>query len=835
MITKVRLFVLIAALILSSFANISSTPNAARAWRSFKFSMVEGSWAQVQRVVPAGAQIDPYSYELKSDNNIQIVTACDPVYRTTLCWDMSRDVFSETTGTFASWVDAHRDTIWLIGNELNPNPGMPRTDAQLQAAAVHYAKFYKWVADTIKSVTGTTTPNMVFCQAMDTDKLFCELAYTEAVKLMGHQNAINAIYAISTHNYVAGWDFLKEGNLPGATTAWISRMNDFANWANTVDGGALANKPLWLTEFGSLDAWCPESLPGAYGCPAKAGRDLDNGAMRMFDDYVFYGRNNREGLWGVQHATIDYFTNPNNEPGKNQGDWQAAWWFRNEMGDWNFDGKGYNGECDMTAWLFGDNTFCTRSTGQVSRAGRTYYYEISPSIGPDLVALPDVKGNYNGWNSTIIIRNNAEFATNASIRFYNASGGSAAPTIIVPAIAPNGTEIVDVSTAVNNFSGSAIVTADRDVEVVVTRQRSPAPYSSSAYDGIRISGASRTYYVPQLLHLKTTASGQGNGRVIVQNFSASSATVTTQFFDAAGNLSFSRQVVIGPYGGDNYGLDNLPAEWYGSAIVSADAGGKIAVIVDLTTGSDGLQTFNAFPAESAGTTWLVPLFTSRLSNGLSTPITFQNVSGGTIPVGGLQLACQADPASPGPRTINTSNTSAIPNIASYFFNPVTDTTFPTNWYGSCRITATGNGVSFISARYVGVDLSSVAAYEAVNANGTSRSLVFPRVAERPTSGGFATSVSIQNLSATTVANVALTYWGAASCGSANVGPLTFSIPAGGSLIRNQRLPGTDGLPAGWCGSLTVTSSDQPIDGFIQLTDTTNPPGDTFMAHNAIAR
>jgi hypothetical protein len=106
------------------------------------------------------------------------------------------------------------------------------------------------------------------------------------------------------------------------------------------------------------------------------------------------------------------------------------------------------------------------------------------------------------------------------------------------------------------------------------------------------------------------------------------------------------------------------------------------------------------------------------------------------------------------------------------------------------------------------------------------------VAQNPVGGGFATCATIQNVSNAYAAHVTLQYYGSPECGSGNVGPIAFTIPAGCSLIRNHRLTGTDGLPAGWCGYLLVTSSDEPIDGFMQLTNWNNPPGDTFMAHNA---
>ena len=67
---------------------------------------------------------------------------------------------------------------------------------------------------------------------------------------------------------------------------------------------------------------------------------------------------------------------------------------------------------------------------------------------------------------------------------------------------------------------------------------------------------------------------------------------------------------------------------------------------------------------------------------------------------------------------------------------------------------------------------------------------------------------------------------------------TAVIPAGGSLIQNHRLASGAGsvpeLGDNCFGTLVVTSSDQAIDGFVQLTNYLNPPGDTFMAHTNFA-
>jgi hypothetical protein len=286
-----------------------------------------------------------------------------------------------------------------------------------------------------------------------------------------------------------------------------------------------------------------------------------------------------------------------------------------------------------------------------------------------------------------------------------------------------------------------------------------------------------------------------------------------------------------------YDLDtetNLPEGWFGSAAVrSTTQGGEVAVVSNFFTGDDAMQTFNAFT--SVGRQWYAPLFTSRLANSLSSPISVQNVSGGSIPAGAITLSCTKDPSAPGPATINTSNPAAVGNTASVFFNPVTDNTnFPDGWYGSCIVnTGTYDTAMFVQLRFV--TGSRAGAYEGILGTGNDQRVVIPLYAKR-LGNGFASAVTIQNLNQGAAATVNLEYKGAT--GSAASCTQTFNnvnIPAGGSLIQNHRIAdGANSVPQiedGCFGTLTVTSSNQPIDAFVQL-DFLNDGGDAFMAHNA---
>jgi hypothetical protein len=135
-----------------------------------------------------------------------------------------------------------------------------------------------------------------------------------------------------------------------------------------------------------------------------------------------------------------------------------------------------------------------------------------------------------------------------------------------------------------------------------------------------------------------------------------------------------------------------------------------------------------------------------------------------------------------------------------------------------------------------MNANNAAAYEAMPANGEKRRLTFPYIQKIPQAPatGIATGVTIQNLGGS-AANVTYTYYN--TNGTVQT---TFSctIAANGNRIHNHRLHPEDSscapnLPYGWQGSLVVTSSNQDIDGFNQVTDTGNPNGDHFMAYNAL--
>jgi hypothetical protein len=394
--------------------------------------------------------------------------------------------------------------------------------------------------------------------------------------------------------------------------------------------------------------------------------------------------------------------------------------------------------------------------------------------------------------------------------------------------------------------GSAVVSSDQPLgSVVQILARNQTP-TSGAYVGSSVTDS--TYYVPLALRQLNSASGLSNSQIMIQNADATAVNVNVQFIHGSGSpgADFLKSFTNIPVGSTKYYdladeiSSNLADGWFGSAVVTETGAKKIVVISNLFSGANTLQTYNAFPASRLASDWFVPLFTSRLTNGLSTPVSVQNLTGGTLNASQVTLTCTKDAASGG-TNFTASNTASAVNNGLVVFNPVTDLTLQGNWYGSCKVHAPGNVAVFVQMRQPNVS-ENAAAYEGIPATGTNTIVLVPLVAKRLTNG-FATAVTIQNLNGSTAATVNLLYVPGVGClCGGNVSVNGLSIPAGGSLIRNHRLasgPGAEtALPDNWFGTLTVTSTGgtpPAIDGFVQLTNTIPQAGDTFMAHGAFTQ
>jgi hypothetical protein len=445
-------------------------------------------------------------------------------------------------------------------------------------------------------------------------------------------------------------------------------------------------------------------------------------------------------------------------------------------------------------------------------------------------------------NFTLVNLSNA--SADGTIEYYKPDGSEWRPAQPFTLAANGGQAIFRQyeDAQLTTGQGSVVVSSSQTTgSVVQILARGQNPTSSGAYVGLSVSNAS--FYVPLVARKGTSASGLANSQIVVQNAGGTAVDIAIDVTGAIGGTpaSYTKTFsAIAPNASVVYDLAtesaaNIGDNFFGSAVVRATtAGGEVAVVSNFFTG-DAMQTFNAFPANAPDTKWFVPLFTSKLPNTLNTPVTVQNLSGGAIAAGAISMTCKPDVSMPaGTPSFTKTNAAAVPNNGSTFFNPVNNADYPDNFYGACIVSAPANVVSFVQARFIAT--GEAAAYEAIKGSSTDKKLVVPLIAKR-LPNGFATAVTIQNLNESAAATVTLTY--TPSAGAPIVIP-NVNIPAGGSLIQNQRtVAGVPELPAGWVGTLTVTSN-QPLGGFVQLSFLREiapglPSGDNYMAHNAFTQ
>lgn len=401
--------------------------------------------------------------------------------------------------------------------------------------------------------------------------------------------------------------------------------------------------------------------------------------------------------------------------------------------------------------------------------------------------------------------------------------------------------------------GSAVISSDQPlaaITLILARGQTP---TSGGYNGI--TEGSTSYNIPQIMKIVTTGSGLASSQLVIQNLDTKDIFVSVSFVPAPGSsFSPATKTFTTPLKAGNsqyYNIDTEPLltnGWSGSAVVSAkdgtNANALIGVVSNLFVGPDLLYTSKGFSSSELNPKWYVPYFTSKNSNGQNTSVTVQNLSGGDLTANELLMVCTKDPAASGPTTLTMDNGSTVvPNNGSFTFNALTLPTAvsPANWYGSCVVTTSGgtkNLATVVFVRHVNnPNNGGGAAFEGIPAPSTGNVDKYKEIAipyiNKVGSNGVATVVNIQNLGSVD-STVYLTYTASVenTAGPATVTVGPFTIPAGGSMLRNHRNITSNpvsepGLPAGWFGSLKITS-DQPTQAYVFVTNAYNAIGDTYF-------
>lgn len=463
------------------------------------------------------------------------------------------------------------------------------------------------------------------------------------------------------------------------------------------------------------------------------------------------------------------------------------------------------------------------------------------------IYLPNLRGS-NNWHSTVQVKN---MSTSSAVNFilYVRPASGQSPCASGYTVAAGQALDIPVS-CWGAVDASGFIDADQEIAVNIVNAKTTPNVVKGAYPGVPATAIWGPHNIPLVAKRRWTASGWSDSDILIQNAMNTAVTVQVHLIQP-GQSSIVKAFVIQAYDSLRYRLDidaTIPDGWIGSAVVRPLVSGSLAVSTDFFTGDRNTDfAFNSYPPENKTADAYIPLFMVRRTGATgvaSTPLSVQNVSSVAFGVGELLLICTADAGS-GLSNFTTYNTVSVNPNESYAFNPATDTaSFPiSEWQGFCRLILQNqaNGpkqfVTMAQIRYPANYNAS--AYEALRADGINKQAYFPVIQKRLPDGS-ATAIVVQNLSSLT-ANTQFQYKASPSCPGFSDVIVTYPIPAGQSVTHNHRLvglggnpntPGYHGLPDGWCGSLRVIS-DQPIDGFGQITNVFNTSGDWIMAYNAI--
>ncbi len=300
------------------------------------------------------------------------------------------------------------------------------------------------------------------------------------------------------------------------------------------------------------------------------------------------------------------------------------------------------------------------------------------------IAFPLVKNAFAGRTTTFYVQNASTSPNNISAEFN--VGGSTfnrnfpnvpanAMVIFIPADAgvPGGGVGSLTVTGTGPLAGTSLE-HEASAAVAQNLQASKA-FTPSDYDD--------TAYCPLIRHAHT-GNEQTTG-IQAQNVGNSAQRISVQYAYSVGGGAVQNKTVQSPnlqpgesftfFGADaTYGI---PAGGLGSATVSGDGGGNIAVIVNdrgfRSTNPNRVTAYSCFPASSATNTVLLPLY-KELFGGNTTGIQVQNVgnSGASCnvtyaPTGGSAVVLKNDsPITPGGSVtfFNTSNPSGGISVVS---------------------------------------------------------------------------------------------------------------------------------------------------------------------------
>lgn len=421
---------------------------------------------------------------------------------------------------------------------------------------------------------------------------------------------------------------------------------------------------------------------------------------------------------------------------------------------------------------------------------------------------------------------NMEASTaNVTITFYDASGN---PTSHGDTIAASGSKTYFPLPAVSSgFSGSAVVSSDKQVAAVLNMQRDPA--GRAAYVGV--SEGSTEVLIPLLL--KNHGSTNNTTFFKVQNAGTADATVNVAYSDGTtGNAT----VVPGAAATFDQGTESHTGSMFAGKVTS----NQPIVVTVVQENSTRVFAYGAFPGGT--TNPVIPLVNVQPAKSYATGIQIQN--GGTsstevtltyYPAPGSNMGTQCT-------EVKTIAAGASANFALAAFSgaaPVAGSTCAQGmrFIGSAKVTTNSTSQPLVAiVNQQQPDGGS--AYSAFNAANASDTVVFPLIKNLYGSAQGVTGFNVMNVGASTT-NVSCVITGKAN-GVDESATVTAELDPGEAVNSLQSAVG--GISQKFLGSATCTATggDAKIVGVINESaekfknDTTNDKLFTSEGVNAVS-
>ncbi|MBI3967463.1 MAG: hypothetical protein HY329_17650, partial [Chloroflexi bacterium] len=243
------------------------------------------------------------------------------------------------------------------------------------------------------------------------------------------------------------------------------------------------------------------------------------------------------------------------------------------------------------------------------------------SLAATRANLPFLVRNVQGWNSGFQVQSLGG-AANVTIAYFNAAGQPAGSQSATIAAGASQTFFNSSLQVPDGFVGSAVVTADQPIAVIVN-ELTAGPARSASYDGVAVPTST------QFLPLVMRNNAGWNTELFVQNAGTAPATVTLEYYQGSALITSQALPAIAPGASARVrqaDQTSLGSSWVGSVKVVSDQ--PVATMVN-EIHDQMLMSYSGFAGGVSRVS--IPLVMTD-NSGWSTGLQVQNVGSSAVPV-----------------------------------------------------------------------------------------------------------------------------------------------------------------------------------------------------------